>query len=235
MIFNAKFGKVVSYLREFPGQIKMTVLLVLVLSIFFIILGHFIKKVDPSKKTPKWLVPFIMIIELINNFTKQNMGKRWKSYAPYFTTLGIFLFCANTCSIFAMDGPTSYIMVNFALGIITFFIVQITGVVSLGGIGYLKSFLGPVKPMAIIMIPINIISEVTLPISLSLRLLGNILSGSVINLIVKGLLGWIAIPILPFVNAIFDIAFGFIQAFVFVVLTIIFTSMKIDDSEKIYD
>lgn len=235
MIFNTKFGKVVSYLREFPGQVKMTVLLVIVLLVFFLILGHFIKKVDPSKKTPKWLVPFIMIVELINGFTKNNIGKRWKSYAPYFTTLGIFLFFANICSIFAMDNPTSYIMINLALGIITFFIVQITGIVSLGIKGYLASFVGPVKPMAFIMIPINIISELTLPISLSLRLLGNIISGAVINLIIKGLLGWFSIPILPFVNAIFDIAFGLIQAFVFVVLTIIFTSMKIDDSEKIYD
>lgn len=229
MILNA-----MSYLRNLPGQVKSTVVIVIVLSVFFIILGNRVKKVDPSKKTPKWLVPWIMLVELINGFTKNNIGKRWKSYAPYFLTLGIFLFCANTCSIFAMDNPSSYIMVNFALGIISFFIVQITGIVSLGIKGYLGSFVGPVKPMAFIMIPINIIGEITLPISLSLRLLGNIISGSVINIIIKGLLGWFAIPILPVVNAIFDVAFGLIQAFVFVVLTIIFSSMKIDDKEKIY-
>lgn len=229
MILNA-----MSYLRNLPGQVKSTVVIVIVLSVFFIILGNRVKKVDPSKKTPKWLVPWIMLVELINGFTKNNIGKRWKSYAPYFLTLGIFLFCANTCSIFAMDNPSSYIMVNFALGIISFFIVQITGIVSLGIKGYLGSFVGPVKPMAFIMIPINIIGEITLPISLSLRLLGNIISGSVINIIIKGLLGWFAIPIMPVVNAIFDVAFGLIQAFVFVVLTIIFSSMKIDDKEKIY-
>lgn len=229
MILNA-----MSYLRNLPGQVKSTIGIVIVLSVFFIILGNRVKKVDPSKKTPKWLVPWIMLVELINGFTKNNIGKRWKSYAPYFLTLGIFLFCANTCSIFAMDNPSSYIMVNFALGIISFFIVQITGIVSLGIKGYLGSFVGPVKPMAFIMIPINIIGEITLPISLSLRLLGNIISGSVINIIIKGLLGWFAIPIMPVVNAIFDVAFGLIQAFVFVVLTIIFSSMKIDDKEKIY-
>lgn len=225
---------VMEYLRNFPGQVKSTIGITIILVIVTIILGHFIKKIDPAKKTPTWLVPIMLLVELINGFTKTNMGKRWKSYAPYFLTLGIFLFCANTCSIFAMDNPSSYVMLNAGLAVITFFMVQITGIVSQGILGYLKGFIGPAKPMAFIMIPMNIISEFTLPISLTLRLLGNILSGSVMTLIVKGLLGWIAIPVLPFMSALFDIFFGIIQAFVFVILTIIFTSMKIDDSEKIY-
>lgn len=225
---------VMEYLRNFPGQVKSTIGVTIILIIVTLILGHFIKKIDPTKKTPLWLVPIMMLVELVNNFTKTNIGKRWKSYAPYFLSLGIFLFFANICSIFAMDNPTSYIMLNAGLAVITFFIVQITGIVSLGIKGYLSSFVGPVKPMAFIMIPMNIVSEFTLPISLTLRLLGNIVSGSVISLIVKGLLGWAAIPVLPVMNLIFDIFFGLIQAFVFVVLTIIFTSMKIDDKEKIY-
>jgi len=220
--------------RAIPGQIKSVVGITVVLVILFMILGHFIKKVDPTKKTPMWLVPWILLVELINNFTKTNIGKRWKSYAPYFLALGIYLFVANTCSVFAMDNPTSYICVNAALAIITFFIVQITGLVSLGIKEYLKSFVGPVKAMSFIMIPMNIISEFTLPISLTLRLLGNIVSGLVISLLIKGMLGLIAIPVMPFINGVFDIFFGAIQAFIFVVLTIIFTSMKVDDKEKIY-
>lgn len=222
------------YLRDFPGQVKSTIVITLLLIIISLIIGHKLKKVDPTEKTPKWLVPLIFVVDLINSFCKSNIGKRWKAYAPYFLTLAIFLLCANLCGIFAMDNPSSYLVLNFGLGLITFFIVQITGIVSLGMKGYLGGFVGPVKPLAFIMIPINIVGEVTLPISLSLRLLGNIVSGCVLGLMIKGLLGWGAIPILPLFNGIFDIAFGIIQCFVFTVLSIIFTSQKIDDDEKIY-
>lgn len=84
------------------------------------------------------------------------------------------------------------------------------------------------------MLPMNIISEISLPISLCLRLFGNIISGSVIALLIKGFAGWWAIPIMPVVNIVFDIGFGLIQTAVFVILSIIFTSMKIKDEEKIY-
>ena len=230
MIFSA-----MDYLRNnLSGQVKSCIGITIVLVIVSIILGHFIKKVYPTKKTPLWLVPLIFLVDLINSFSQANIGKRWKAYAPYFLAIAIYLFVANTCGIFAMDNPTSYIVLNFGLALITFFIVQITGIVSLGIKGYLGGFVGPVKPMAFIMIPINIVGELTLPISLSLRLLGNILSGCVLGMMIKGLLGWWSIPILPLFNGIFDIAFGLIQCFVFVILTIINISQKIDDKEKIY-
>lgn len=222
------------YLRALPSQVKSTVCLTIILIFIALIMGHKLKKIDPTKKTPLWLVPVIFIVDLINSFIKTNIGKRWKSYAPYFLTLAIFLFVANTSGIFGIDNPTSYLVLNFALGLITFFIVQFTGIISLGLKGYLGGFVGPVKPLAIIMIPINIVGEITLPISLSLRLLGNILSGCVLGMMIKGLLGWGAIAILPAFNAIFDVAFGLIQCFVFTVLSIIFTSQKISDDEKIY-
>lgn len=226
---------IMNYLRnEFSGQVKSLIGITIVLSIVCIIIGHRIKKVDPTKKTPLWLVPLIFIVDLINSFAKVNIGKRWKAYAPYFLALAIYLFVANTCGIFAMDNPSSYIVLNFGLALITFFLVQITGIVSQGIGGYLKGFVGPVKPMAFIMIPINIVSELTLPISLSLRLLGNIVSGAVLGIMIKGLLSWWAIPILPIFNGIFDVAFGLIQCFVFVILTIINISQKVDDKEKIY-
>ena len=84
-------------------------------------------------------------------------------------------------------------------------------------------------------IPINIISEIALPLSLTLRLTGNLLSGSVISKLIIGSAKWFAIPFMPFINGYFDLMSGVIQTFVFIMLTIIFTSMKIDDSEKIYD
>lgn len=214
-----------------PDQIVSTIIITVILCVIFIIVGSKIKKVDPKGKTPVWMIPFIILVDLINNVTKENIGKRWKSYAPYFLTLAIFLFVANTSGIFGLQSPTSYLIVNAALAVITFFIIQITGVVSNGAKNYAKSFFEPI----FLLFPINLIGEVTLPVSLALRLLGNIMSGAILSKIIFGLLGWLAIPFLPFYNTIFDIFFGLVQTAVFLLLTIIFTGNKVSDEEKIIE
>ena len=212
-----------------PSQVVSTIIITIVLSIIFIILGLKIKKVKPQDKTPVWMIPFIILVDLINKMTKENLGKYWKTYAPYFLTLAIFLCVANISGIFGLQSPTSYLVVNAALAIITFFLIQITGIVSNGIKNYTKSFFEPV----FLLFPINIIGEITLPVSLALRLMGNIMSGAVLSKIIFGLLGWLAIPFLPVYNAIFDIFFGIVQTAVFLLLTIIFTGNKVSDQDKI--
>jgi len=207
-----------------------TIIIVAVLSIVFFIMSLFIKKVDPMKKTPLWLIPFIMIVEVVNNFVKDTIGKRWKSYSPWFLTLVIFIFFANTSAVYLLDNPTGYLVVTFTLSMCSFVVIQATGVVSLGIGGYLHSYIEP-NP---VMLPMNIISEISLPISLCLRLFGNVVSGTVISILIKKSFGWFSLPIMPFINVLFDIAFSIIQVAVFVILSIIFTSQKIKDEEKIY-
>ena len=219
-----------TFLYDFYGPMTSTVIICAVLCIFFIILSFFIKKVDPNKKTPMWMVPFLWIVDLINGFVKENIGIRWKAYAPWFLTLVIFIFFANISSVYLLDNPTSYIMVTAALAFCSFVIIQVTGVVSLGFGGYLKAFMDPTP----IMLPMNIISEFTFPLSLCLRLYGNVISGVAISILVKNAFEWFAIPVMPFINLLFDIAFSIIQGAVFVILSVIFTSMKIKDEEKIY-
>ena len=207
-----------------------TIIIVVVLCIIFILLSFKIKKVDPLQKTPLWLVPFMMLVDMINTFIKQNIGKRWKSFSPWFLSIAIFIFISNISAVFLLENPTSYIMITLALALSSFFVIQGAGIASNGILGYLKGFLDP-NP---VMLPMNLISEISLPISLCLRLFGNIISGSVIALLIKGFAGWAAIPIMPVINIVFDIGFGLIQTAVFVILSIIFTSMKIKDEEKIF-
>ena len=201
-----------------------------VLCVFFIVFYFLLKKVDPMKKTPLWLVPFLWLVDLINGFVKENIGIRWKSYAPWFLTLIVFIFFANTSAIYLLENPTGYLLVTFTLAMCSFFVIQGTGIVSLGVGGYLHGFIEP-NP---VMLPMNIIGEVALPISLCLRLFGNVVSGSAISILIKGAMGWFSIPVMPFVNLLFDFAFSLIQVAVFVILSIIYTSMKIKDEEKIY-
>ena len=214
-----------------PDQVISSIIITIVLSIIFIIVGSKIKKVKPEDKTPVWLIPFIILVDLINKMTKENVGKFWKAYAPFFLTLAIFLCVSNISGIFGLSSPTSYLLVNAALAIITFFIIQVTGIVSNGIKNYSKSFFEPV----FLLFPINLIGEITLPVSLALRLMGNIMSGAVLSKIIFGLLGWFAIPFLPIYNAIFDIFFGVVQTAVFLLLTIIFTGNKVKDEDKIIE
>ena len=211
------------------AQVYSSIVITLILCVICIFVGLKVKKVDPTKETPKWLVPFIILVDLINNMTKENLGKRWKSYAPYFLSLTIFLFIANTCSIFGLANPTSYLIINAALAFVSFIIIQLTGIVSNGIKGYLKSFIEPI----FFLLPINIISEFTLPISLALRLMGNVMSGAVIEKLVIGLAGFGAVPFMPILNGVFDLFSGTIQVLVFLLLTMMFAGMKLNDRDQL--
>ncbi len=225
---------VLSFWRDFfsipPAQVISSVVIIFVLCMLAIVLSFFIKRIDINKKTPLWLIPFLWIVDIVNSFIKQNIGIRWKSYAPWFFTLIIFIFFANSSSIYLLENPTGYLLITFTLSMMTFFVIQGTNMRCNGFRGYLKSFCDP-NP---IMLPMNVISELSLPISLCLRLYGNVISGAAISILIKGAFGWFSIPVMPLINALFDIAFSIIQVAVFVILSIIFTSMKIDDKEKIY-
>ena len=221
---------VAHYLDPFKSSIAATIWIVVGVSIFLFILFLFIRRVDPMKKTPLWLIPFMWLVDMMNGYIKVNIGKRWKAYSPWFLTLIIFIFFANISSVYLFTNPTGYVVVTFALAMCTFFVIQASGIISNGFLGYLKGFLDPTP----VMLPMNILSEFTLPISLSLRLFGNVISGACISILIKNLLGWFAVPVMPFINLLFDIAFSLIQVAVFVILSVIFTSMKIKDEEKIY-
>ena len=222
------------YTLKAPSPMFSVLVITGVLLIVFVILYFIIKKVDYSKETPKWLVPFLWIVDLINSLTRTNIGKRWKSYAPWFLTITIFIFFSNISAVFLLDNPTGYLIVTATLALTTFVMIQLTGMRSLGMKAYLKGFLDPFP----ILLPMNIISELSLPISLALRLFGNITSGTAISILIKNILDWpmnnVMIVVMPFINLIFDLFSGVIQVTVFLMLSMVFTSNKVKDEEKIY-
>ena len=224
----------VDFYADLPPQMKSSFIITGALIIFSILVGLRIKKLKPTDKPPLLIVVLEMAVDVVNNLVKTNIGKRWKFYAPYIFTLAMFLLFSNTASIWGLTPPTCYVSLNAALALISFLLVQGTGFASNGVKEYLKSFIGPVPAMAILILPINIIGEFAFPFSLCLRLFGNILSGGVLSIFLQGMLGHWVVLINPIFNSIFDIALGFIQVLVFVLLTTIFISMKVKDEEKIY-
>ncbi|MDR0878081.1 MAG: F0F1 ATP synthase subunit A [Treponema sp.] len=170
-------------------------------------------------------------IGFLNDFSKQYFGKRAKIYGPYVGTVFLFLLVANIIPVlsplsislwdieppFTIKPPTKDINLTAALAILTLLLMLIGGLRARGLKGWLKNLLHPV-PM---MLPFNLLDFIIRPLSLCLRLFGNILGGFIIMLLVEQAL---PIPLLvpSALSLYFDFFDGLIQAVIFTFLTTIF-------------
>ena len=234
----------ISEFKDFYSQLTSTVkssyIIVLFLVIILIALGSYFKKQDPMKKPSAIGALVEWYVNWINSICDDVMGKYSRKYAPVVGTLGIFIFLANISGLLGLTTPTGCVFVTLALGLFAGFFIHFAGIRHQGFKAYFKStFMEP----SFIMLPLNIISEILTPFSLALRLFGNILSGAVImgliyNLLIGSLSGIspilaIIVPgiVAPVFHAIFDIFFGAIQTYVFVLLTSVFISGKLPEEE----
>ena len=147
------------------------------------------------------------------------LGKAGKRYIPYLMSVLIYLGISNVIGILGVKPPTKDMNVTAALALMSIILIEYAGIHAKGGRGFIKSF---AQPMAI-MTPINILEVFIRPLSLCMRLFGNILGGFVelIKYFVPAI-----IPI-PF-SFYFDIFDGLIQAYVFVFLTSLFIKESIE-------
>ncbi len=195
-----------------PDSCVVTWVIMAVLVALSIILTHKLKKVPTGKQC---------LLEIgitkLNDFFLGILGPHGKKYLPILETLIIYIGFSNIIGIFGFVPPTKDINVTAALAGIAIILIQVTSVIEKGGIGWVKGF---AKPMPI-MIPINILELVTRPLSLCMRLFGNVLGAFVVMELIK-----ICVPVgLPVVFSLyFDIFDGLIQAYVFVFLTSLFMS-----------
>ena len=149
------------------------------------------------------------------------LGKAGKRYIPYFMSVLIYLGISNVIGILGVKPPTKDMNVTAALALMSIILIEYAGIHAKGGRGFIKSF---AQPMAI-MTPINILEVFIRPLSLCMRLFGNILGGFVVMELIKYFVPAI-IPI-PF-SFYFDIFDGLIQAYVFVFLTSLFIKESIE-------
>ncbi len=195
-----------------PDSCVVTWVIMAALVALSIILTHKLKKVPTGKQC---------LLEIgitkLNDFFLGILGPHGKKYLPILETLIIYIGFSNIIGIFGFVPPTKDINVTAALAGIAIILIQVTSVIEKGGIGWVKGF---AKPMPI-MIPINILELVTRPLSLCMRLFGNVLGAFVVMELIK-----ICVPVgLPVVFSLyFDIFDGLIQAYVFVFLTSLFMS-----------
>lgn len=162
-----------------------------------------------------------LFVGFINKFTKNTIGEHWKSFAPYFGTVGLYIGCANLVGMFGITPPTKDLNVTAALAIMSAFLIYGASFRFKGFKGGLHKFLEPMPLLA----PINVMEVVIRPLSLCMRLFGNVLGSFIIMELIK-----LAIPpVVPMaLSMYFDVFDGIIQTIVFVFLTALFTQEALE-------
>lgn len=160
-------------------------------------------------------------VSFIYQFFEDLLGKDGTAYIPYLIMVVVYIGVANMIGLLGFKSPTKDLNVTATLAIMSIVLVEAAGIRKKGIKGWLKSF---TEPIAIIT-PINILELVIRPLSLCMRLFGNVLGAIVVMALIKYLVP-LVIP-LPF-SFYFDIFDGVIQAYVFVFLTSLYIKEAIE-------
>lgn len=201
---------------------------------------------------------FEVVLEQFQQLIDDVIGHEGRPYLPLIATLGLFIFVGNLMGLVpGLAGPTANLNTTAACALVVFVAYHYIGIRKHGPITYLKHFMGPVptwlKPM---MFVIELISHLARPLSLTLRLFGNMLGGHILLAMMfflmglQGLIGWalsgsVAGALIGGIGSVgvfvfnlvliypLKILVSFLQAFIFVMLTMLYISGAIEghDSE----
>lgn len=202
-------------------------LITIAIMIFAIVVNRKIKKAKPED-TPGTLQNIAeLAIEMLDSMVSTIMGKKSKKYVNYIGTLFLFIFFSNISGLVGLRPPTADYGVTLPLALITFVMIQYINIKE-NKFGAFTSLFKPIP----LFFPINLIGEIATPISMSLRLFGNILSGTVMMALIYGLLPvFIEIGIPAALHIYFDLFAGAIQTYVFCMLTMVFVTDKMATEE----
>ncbi len=162
--------------------------------------------------------------EFIYGIAKATMGgeKEARQFFPIIMFLFLFIFLSNFIGLIpGFFPPTDNLNTTLALGIFVFLYYNYQGIKAQGLVGHIKHFMGPVMYLAILIFPIEIISHAVRPVSLGLRLRGNMFGDHLVLSIFSDLTPYIV----PIVFMVLGLFVCFIQAFVFCLLTMVYISL----------
>ena len=197
-----------------PVVIKNTVIITWVVMAFIIVASYLITR-RLSIKPGVFQEIFEAIIESAEKTIKDTLPVSPWTVIPFITTLWIFIGASNLIGLIpGFMTPTSDINTTVAFAIISYSMMHVFGLKTMGLKNYLKHYTEP----SWILLPIHFLAELTRTIALAIRLFGNMLSGDMIAIILLGIAG-LLVPI-PF--SLLHIVIGIIQAYIFGILTLVF-------------
>lgn len=172
-----------------------------------------------------------LIVEKLDGIVDGAMGKNAPKFYNYIGTIFIFILFSNISGLLGLRPPTADYGVTLPLALLTFIMIWFNKIKHNKPKDLWVGMCSPLPPWLPIWFPINVISEIAVPISLSLRLFANILSGTVMMALIYGLLGWIATAWPAALHVYFDLFSGAIQTYVFCMLTMTYISDAIGDAD----
>jgi F-type H+-transporting ATPase subunit a len=184
------------------------------------------------EKVPRGSQAFVeIVVEALQNFLGDMLGKNTARYLPFLGTIFLYILLMNFWGLIPlMHSPTNTLNTTLALAIVVFVTYNIEGVRAKGW-KYLKHYVEPLF-LAPLMLPIHIIGDLARPVSLSIRLFGNLtgedLTLALLVVLTPFLFGWIPVPI-HMVMVVLALLFSTIQATVFTLLSTVYLSLAIEE------
>lgn len=179
------------------------------------------------KMVPGGLQNFMeVVVSGLENLVEETMGPKGKAYFPLIATFALFILTSNLLGLIpGFFPPTANLNTNVALALIVFFMTHIIGLKE-HGTHYIKHFTGPIIWLAPLMIIIEMIGHLARPLSLSLRLFGNMYGHEIVLMIFFTLVPFL----LPIPMMLMGVLVAFIQAFVFSLLAMIYIAGALEDA-----
>ena len=187
-------------------------------------------------------------VSLLNNMCKTQIGPHWRTFAPYLGTVIVYLGLSNICAIFniipsgpalaaitgnkaleqfafAIHPPTKNFNVTLCLAVMSIIVVFYAEFRFKGVKGFLRGFYKPTPVSGFV----KVLDFFTRPLSLCLRLFGNIMGGTIVMALLYSAMPWF----IPIIGAVyFDLFDGLLQAYVFVFLTMIYISEAVEEEHQ---
>lgn len=198
-----------------------TLIVMLLLVVFAAVAGRAVKKANDDEAPGTFLNIVELLMEFLDGVINSTMGKNASKLANYILTLFFFIFVSNISGLLGLRPPTADYGVTFPLGVITFCLITFSKFKYQKVSGVIKGLCDP----WVFWLPINLIGDFAVPVSLSLRLFANVLSGTIMMALYYGLLPiFLKIGIPAFLHVYFDLFSGAIQTYVFCMLTMTYVS-----------
>lgn len=231
-------SQIVIQIGDFSFSIHQSILVWLVIcvvvGILAVIAGRKIEKADPAK-APKGIVYWSEeLYSLILYVIQGNLKEKTIPYLGMFGTLMFCMLLSNLVGLIGFQNPTSNVSFNATLALMFFLMIQFHAFKKGGIKARLKELCEPIW----LLFPLNVIGDLALPISLTMRLFGNILAGAIISLLVYTLIksiapwGYLGLTLTPFLHAYLDIFSGVIQTYIFFTLGTYFLGEQVAPSQE---
>lgn len=207
-----------------PDHVVMSIFVALVLSAFALWFKGKISVENPGKLQ----LALETVVGGLIGMLEENVGDKGRQFLGLVGTLGLFILVSNLLGLIPFfSSPTVSLNMPVGCALVAFIYYNYQGIRAQGVGPYFKHFLGPVLPLAIIMLPIEIISHVSRVLSLSIRLFGNIFGEELVVLVLGSLIPFIV----PVPMMLFGVFGSLLQSFVFIMLTMIYLGGAVASEE----